>query len=144
MRLFLSCITVIAACALTGCINPPWPVLDRQLGMLNGQPVNAAFASLGYPTNEGKVAGRKYYVWSSSNATWFPSSSTTTGFGTVGGTPFNYNQTTFGDGEIAQLHCTIRIFVNARDIIVDHDYTGNQGACARYAERLDASYQSGF
>ena len=125
---------------LAGCVHPPGPVLQKELGALKGQPVKAAFDRLGYPNSEGKIAGAKFYVWSTSNTSWMPNVSTTTGTGMVGGTPFNYSQTVIDGGTTVNLRCTIRIFYDKDEIITHFDFTGNSGGCAQYAHGLDPSY----
>jgi hypothetical protein len=79
---------------------------------MRGQPVDTLFTKLGYPQSEGNIAGRHFYVWEIGGSVFVPESSTTSGYGMVGAQPFNYSQTTFGGGSIAQLHCALRVFVN--------------------------------
>lgn len=107
-RFFLAAVIV----ALAGCVQMPGPVITKELDGLRGQPVQVAFARLGYPNNQGEIAGEKFYVWSTENTAWFPSMSTTTATGMVGVTPFTYNQNSMGGGETMNFHCTIRIFYN--------------------------------
>jgi len=70
---------------------------------------------------------------------WVPSTSTATGHGTVGATPFNYSQTTYGNGHTIQAHCAIRIFVDKNDIVTGWDNDGNVAGCSRYANKLQQS-----
>ncbi len=108
----------VVAVALAACVNEPWPVLKKELSSLHGQSVKVAFDKLGYPSSEGEIAGEKFYIWSMSNAAY------------VGGDALN-------------LRCTIRIFIDM-DVIGHFDVSGNAGACAQYAGKLDPSYDFGL
>jgi hypothetical protein len=72
-----------------------------------GQPVSTLFAKLGLPTAEQTIAGRKVYVWSTSNF--------------VEGT--NYG-------------CKFRVNVDPQDVIVGGDRDGNNAGCSVFASRL--------
>jgi hypothetical protein len=103
---------------------------------MRGQPIDSLFAKLGYPQSEGDIAGRHFYVWEVGGSVFIPESSTTSGFGSVGGQPFN-SETTFGGGSVAQLHCALRVFVSGEHhIIMNWDGGGNNGACMTLANRL--------
>jgi hypothetical protein len=68
-------LTVTLLIVLAGCESwsfATWATLQTGLDNLNGQPVKVAFAQLGYPNNEGVVAGQKVFVWSTSNSMCFP------------------------------------------------------------------------
>lgn len=131
---------IAALLLLTGC-QTPGPVIHANLDAMKGQPVKNAFAKLGYPQHEDKIAGEKLYIWSNAYTALFPSTSTTSGSGTAGGKLFNYSQTTYGDDEAVHLQCTLRIFVDKNENITHWDGQGNNGACARYAKALDPSYR---
>jgi len=116
--------SILLLCLLvTGCLNPPKPVIEQQLSMLNGQPASAAIARLGHPTSEDTVAGRKVYVWSNSRTFVLPA-----------------RGMTYGGMNELQAQCTLRVFVNKHDVIVAHDVTDNSDACAVYAHKLDSTY----
>jgi transposase len=119
LPLLLLVVTVLASCS-------PWPRIDENLQPMRGQPIDSLFAKLGYPQSEGDIAGRHFYVWEVGRSVFIPESSTTSGFGSVGGQPFNYSQTTFGGGSVAQLHCALRVFVAGdHHIIMNWDGGGN-------------------
>ena len=67
---------------------------------------------------------------------YVPQTYNTTGYGTVGGQPFNYSQNTFGGGSFTQLSCTLRVFVDEGGRITNWDGGGNNGACLDFSSRL--------
>jgi hypothetical protein len=128
--LLLLAVTLLASCS-------PWTTINDNLQPMRGQPIDSLFAKLGYPQSEGDIAGRHFYVWEFGGSVFIPESSTTSGFGSVGGQPFNYSQTTFGGGSVSQLHCALRVFVAGdHHIIMNWDGGGNNGACTTLANRL--------
>jgi len=125
------------AFALNGCTpSDPAPIIRERLEMVQGQPVSVLFSRLGYPTSEGKVAGMKFYSWSTSSASLVPSFATSNGLGMIGEQPINYNQTTYGVSGVDHLVCTLRIFVDKKNRIVNRDINGPQGACSNFATML--------
>ena len=76
------------------------------MNSLQGQPLSAAIAKLGMPNDERTIAGQKVYTWYSS---------------------------TFDEG--TQLQCKLRVIMTG-DVIGSYDFEGNNGMCARYANRL--------
>jgi hypothetical protein len=72
-----------------------------------GQPASALFNRLGLPTSEQTVAGRKVYIWNTSQL---------------------YEGTS--------VTCILRAIVDPQDIITDFDLSGTGGACGVYASRL--------
>lgn len=128
---------LIITLVLSGCgVSDPAPIISQELNMVAGEPVNVLYSKLGHPTYEGKVAGNKFYAWTYSTNMLVPSFATTNGYGTFGQQPFNYSESSYGVGGVAQLSCTLRIFVNKQDLIGDRDIHGPRGACQYFAERL--------
>jgi len=89
---------------LSGCVGQ---ALQEGLHAYSGQPASALFSKLGLPTAEQTIAGRKVYIWTTSNF--------------VEGT--NYG-------------CKLRVNVDPHDNIVGGDWDGNNGGCAVFASRL--------
>ena len=56
------CVSLCAA--LAGCAGQT--IRDR-LPTYTGQPANVLIAKLGFPSREDNIAGRKVYVWTTSN-----------------------------------------------------------------------------
>ena len=124
----------VLMCSVSAC--QPSPSFQQTLDQQNGKPVKSLFAAWGYPTSEGKVAGKKYYAWSKS--VFIPSLSVpiTTGTGSVSGKSFNYTQTNFGSNSAGEdSSCLIRAFVNAADKIETSDWNG---ACLQYIKKIEA------
>lgn len=88
-------------------------VLSVQLPRLRGKPVQRAFDRLGYPDRKIAVDGKTVYIW--------------------------INEDTNIDG--SSLRCTVKIIARARRVI-DTDFFGNEGACARFARALDPSFKN--
>ena len=125
---------LLAATLLASC--SPWPTINENLQPMRGAAVDTLFTKLGYPQSEGNIAGRHFYAWQIGGSVFIPESSTTSGYGTLGGQAFNYSQTTFGGGGVAQLHCSLRVFVDGDNRITNWDGGGNNGACITFANRL--------
>ena len=54
-------IWVLAVCGLlAGCAGK---MIDKGLTSMMGQPLSAAIAKLGVPTDEREIAGQKVYTW---------------------------------------------------------------------------------
>jgi hypothetical protein len=98
-------ILALSAClALAACAGQA--IKDKMPAYI-GQPSSVLIGKLGFPTRQDTVAGRKVYIWTTSNL--------------VDGT--NYG-------------CTIRAIVDDQDVIMTWDYQGNEGGCAHYASTL--------
>jgi hypothetical protein len=111
-------IAAAMALAATGCGRTPFPVMEAQLDGLKGQPATAAFTKLGGPDDTRTIAGEKAYVWSTGNI-----------------------KSVAGDAaSMIDFQCTITVFVDKGEKISHYDFKGNVGGCARFAHRLDNSY----
>ncbi len=104
-------VIVVIAAALFGCAKSSFPVLDAKLGDLKGQPSKQITDKFG-PPDETQTTPRKTYIW------------------TLG----NYS------GGAVGFRCTVKVFVDKDDNIVDYDFTGNVAGCGHYAGLLDDSY----
>lgn len=87
-------------------------MLYAQLSRFRGKQLQFAFDRLGYPDGKMIVEGATVYRWN--------------------------NHANNVDG--SPLHCTIKVVVRAAKI-VSTDFSGNEGACARYARVLDPNYR---
>jgi hypothetical protein len=96
-------IAVFAAAALAGCAGQ---TIKQGMTGLVGQPLSAAVAKLGAPTEERTVADLKVFIWSTNTV--------------IEGT---------------QSNCTIRVIMKG-DVIGSFDWEGNEGRCFRYAQQL--------
>lgn len=109
--------------------------MDVGLNSLIGQPIQAAFARLGYPNQETAIAGRKVFLWSRNFSAPGPVSTTSTTTGMVGNTPYTSRTTNLG-WEDAQYSCVIRVFTDKNNAVQSWDYDGNIGGCEGYAKRF--------
>jgi hypothetical protein len=87
-------------------------ILARGLRSLRGRSQTVAFSKLGYPDKKMIVAGSVVYSW--------------------------INNDTNRDG--SALVCTVKVIVR-RNVVVDSDFHGNNGACEHYARRFDPSFK---
>jgi hypothetical protein len=71
-----------------------------------GQPLSAAIAKLGVPSEERSIAGQKVYIWSNR---------------------------TLDEG--TELRCQVRVIMNG-EVIGSFDFEGHQYRCQRYANML--------
>ena len=111
---------VLAAIGLlaAACGRTPFPVMETQLDDLKGQPATAVFAKLGAPNDTQTIAGERVYSWLS-----------------------DHIRSLSGDAAgMIDFQCAIRVFADKNDKVSHYDFTGNVGGCARYAHRLDNSY----
>ena len=86
-------------------------ILNVQLPQFHGRSFRYALDRLGYPDKKIAIDGAIIYSWISEESNL--------------------------DG--GALHCTIKVIVRSAKI-VNTDFFGNNGACARFATRLDPTY----
>jgi len=94
---------VLLCLLVAGCAGE---TIKKGMDGLLGQPLSAAVARLGVPTDERTIAGQKVYIWSTRD---------------------------FYEG--TETKCQIRAIMNG-NVIGSWDYEGNEGQCQRYAARL--------
>lgn len=95
---------------LAACIGSS---MNTGLQSLSNKPAREAFDRLGYPTEDRVIAGRRVYIWST-----------------------NHMGPAIAGNRDVQYQCTIRIFVDERDIITGGDWEGNGYGCSQYLSRL--------
>lgn len=100
----IAVLTLLSALPLAGCA---FNTIKEKMNPMVGQPISVVTAKLGFPSDQRTIAGKKVYVWSTSNF--------------VEGT--NYK-------------CEIRVIVDEHDMIIHWDSDGNLGGCERFASRL--------
>ncbi|WEX79376.1 hypothetical protein PYH37_006266 (plasmid) [Sinorhizobium numidicum] len=132
MKTFTRPLALISHAVASGCTT----MEDARPAMqgLKGQPVQAAFAKLGYPDEEQNIAGRKIYVWhtSSSGTYMVPTTNTATTY--VNGQAI-YSTV---EGTLMQSYedsCKLRLIASRGGIIEEWDWHDNNG-CERYAAQL--------
>lgn len=90
-------------------------VLAAKLAQFRGRPSRYAFDRLGYPDGKITVEGATIYSWINEEANL--------------------------DG--SRLRCTVKVIVRAAKI-ASTDFSGNEGACARYARALDPAWRPAY
>jgi hypothetical protein len=130
------CISMFGA--LVGCTT--FEDIDKGLSNLYGQNINSLIAKIGYPNKQNEVAGRKLYIWDSSQTVsyFMPTTSYSSGsvnsYGTYGSAYGTYSGTTTSYvPQVATYFCTITVEVDSSETIVAAQYGGNIGGCERYA-----------
>ena len=123
---------------LTGCST--FEDIDKGLSNLYGQHIDSLIAKIGYPNKQNEVAGRKLYVWDSSQTVSYSmpvtnyNSGSVNAYGTYGSAYGTYSGTsTSWVPQVANYFCTITVEVDSSETIVAAQYGGNIGGCERYA-----------
>lgn len=114
--------------------------MEEGLAALRNQPVQTAFAVLGYPDNEVRLRDRTVYVWNYSTSYTYQSpyeeathmTMTALQFGTmfIDGTTSGYRT------QVAQGTCQVKVVVSRYGYIIDTDFHGSAAGCGEYGERL--------
>lgn len=127
---------LVAAFVLAGCTS--FSVLDKEMPKLVGQPIDVAVSKLGFPNAEQTIMGKKVYTWSTTETgtSIVPTTSYSTAY--VGTTPISAQTTTYSTQDYT-LSCTLRVIVDDKGIVQNFNYTGNNGACFTYSNRLTRS-----
>ena len=127
----------LAVLALSGCAT--WGQMEDGLASLQGKPLNVAVNTLGYPSGERTIAGRRLVVWSnqSRGVMFVPQTATTYGNVNALGAAGTYNQTTsYSSAVPLDYQCEIVLEVGTNDIIQGYQYQGNLGGCNNYINSL--------
>ena len=114
---------------------------DLETGLIQhkGLSIDTLINKIGYPSAEMNIAGRKLYVWSTSQNVSMPSTSTVNTGGTVySGTNMGiYSGTsTVTTMQNMNFNCKITIEVDDNNIIKSGSYEGNIGGCDRWSRAL--------
>lgn len=125
---------VVLALVMTGCTGK---IIQENMDRMVGLPADRVFDKLGLPDAESEVAGRKFYIWETSNQGFFsaPLFSAGTVFSSDGSPLTHYTYTTFNQVDYNR-SCKLRVFVDALDVVTTYDYEGNEGGCYVFANQL--------
>ncbi len=125
----------LLTCALTGCASMVSKNISSGLEYFIGRPIDSAVQVRGYPDGKREILGHTLYIWSSNHSATLavPTMSTTTG---VAGSIPVYGTTTSVMPIYGSFYCTITLAVDAKDTIVNWQWTGNLGGCEQYAKIL--------
>jgi len=121
----------VLALSLAGCTTPE--EIRSGANTFKGQNYRVAFAKLGFPDAENKIAGHTVYTWGNRNSGSYtvPTYQTATSYvgGQVVTTNFQGSRT-----ESFDYHCKLDLIVDGSGTVVDTKVTGNIGGCERYAQ----------
>ncbi|SCW76999.1 hypothetical protein SAMN02927900_04748 [Rhizobium mongolense subsp. loessense] len=133
MKTLTKTLALISLAVASGCTT----MEDAKPAMqsLKGQPVQAAFAKLGYPDAEQNIAGKKIYVWNTSSSGTYTVPTTNTATTYVNGQAI-YSTVQGTRTESYDYSCKLRLIASQGGIIENWDWDGNIGGCERYAARL--------
>jgi hypothetical protein len=93
------------ALLITACTS--WSDVDAGVATLKGKPIQYAIERIGMPATEQVIAGRKVYIWGPRGTTDVPATDP---------------------------YCTLKLVVNADEIVTHVQYAGNLTACERYSK----------
>lgn len=99
MKTRVACVIAATGMLLASCAATQ---ANKDALNLRGQPIDAAIARFGYPSEEKVIAGRKIYVWNRSTS-----------------------------GPDVNFKCEMVVEVNPQGQITNHTITGQLGACNR-------------
>lgn len=132
-------LATLAAVGLAGCVDQ---AMNQGLGGLVGQNIRAAVSRLGYPDGKREMLGNTIYVWNTNRSIILPVPTSTTTTGYVG--PLPVSGTTTGTAYIPQSYnCTLQIGTDQAGTIINYQWAGNTGGCARYANALKRRQPAG-
>jgi hypothetical protein len=108
--------------------------LDEALPLLKGQNINKSINYLGIPDRKYQIDDMEIYVWSTDEDFVYIDPVTSSTHGYAGTTPFSAYSTSY-DSNTSRLSCEIKM--STRQQIVERiEYSGNNGTCFTYSERL--------
>lgn len=131
MNYLLKTFSVISLMGLAGCVTSE--DIHSGVNTFKGQSYKVAFAQLGFPDGENKIAGHTVYTWGNQNSGTYtvPTYQTATTY--VNGQAI----TTKIQGSTTESYnyqCRLALIVNSAGIVVDTKVEGNIGGCERYAK----------
>lgn len=128
----LKILPVLALITLSACMS--FETIEQAWPSLKGKNIQVAIDHLGIPNGKYTIDGRDVYVWSTSETYTSMVPTTSSTYGTVGNTGFNALSTSY-QPKTSQLSCEIKILTTQR-VMERIEYSGNNGACLTYSERL--------
>lgn len=123
-------LAALALVVLAGCVTPEQ--IDAGARSFEGKSYKDAFAVLGFPDDEQKIAGHTVYVWSNQSSGSYTVPTTQTATTYVGGQAI-YTTVQGSKTESYDWNCKLRLVVNSEGVVVEAKTEGNIGGCERYA-----------
>lgn len=121
-------IFLISACTTS------FSTLDQAIPKLKGKHVDVAIEHLGMPDKKYAIDNKDVYLWSNIESHISTSTAPTHTYGNLGNAPFSVYTTNYSSQHY-DLRCEIKV-VTQKKIIKSFEYSGNNGACFRYSNRL--------
>ena len=131
--LLLSTILILPSCSAT------FTDLQNGLDRYQGLSLNSLIDRIGFPTTQQNIAGRKLYIWDTSNTVTMsmPTTSSTSGTVSSGTSSGTYSgSSTIWVPTTYNFNCRITIEVDNQDNIISNYWEGNRGGCERYSKAL--------
>ena len=113
--------------------------LQNGLDRYQGLSLNSLIDRIGFPTAQQNIAGRKLYIWNTSQTVTMsmPSTANTSGNVSSGTSSGTYSgSTTIWTPTTYNYNCRITIEVDDQDKIISNYWEGNRGGCERYSKAL--------
>jgi len=126
-------IVVLSIVFVTACTTS-FSTLDQAIPQLKGKHVDVAIEHLGMPDKKYTIDNKDVYLWSNIESHVSASTTPTQTYGNIGNTKFSAYTTNFKT-QAYDLRCEIKV-VTEKKIIKSFEYSGNNGACFRYSDRL--------
>ncbi len=130
MRRLLNLLPIASLAVLAGCVTSEQ--IHAGTDTLKGQSYKTAFARLGFPDQERKIAGYTVYSWTNQDSGTYsvPTYQTATSY--VNGQAI-YTNIQGSRTESYNYQCKLDLIVNSAGIVEDTKLEGNLGGCERYA-----------
>ena len=130
---------ILALCFLLPSCFSTFADLENGLNQHQGLSLNTLVNRIGYPSAQMNIAGKKLYIWESSQTVSYSMPTTSSSSGTVysGTSSGTYSgSSTIWVPTTANYNCKITVEVDESDNIINNTYSGNIGGCERYAKAL--------
>ncbi len=122
--------TALCLLGLTGCVTGE--DIDAGVNTFKGQHYKVAFAALGFPDAENKIAGYTVYTWGNQSSGSYVVPTTQTATSYVNGQVV-YTTVQGSTVESYNYQCKLDLIVDNSGTVVDTKVDGNIGGCERYA-----------
>ncbi len=138
MKTSNSCVTLFAACfVLSSCA---FDQIESGFTALEGQKIQTAFEYLGYPDSEQEIAGSKVFTWGREFTRTSVTPVNSYNYGGIYGYDGYGSAVGYSTSYIPQTNyysCTLKLITDQDGTIIDGQYDGDLGGCAKYGSALD-------
>jgi hypothetical protein len=123
---------LLSVALLVSCTS--FSTFDEALPLLKGENISKSINYLGIPDRKYEIDDMEIYVWSTEEDFTHVDPVVSSMHGYAGATPFSANSTSY-ESSTSRLSCEIKMSTR-RQIVERIEYSGNNGACFKYSERL--------